>query len=149
MTSEPECSNCGGTEDVAPVSFDMDLPTIMLCRICSFLIVSDPVMFNAMTVHIAQQIDAKANENERISSGTASGSIDFVMEEQYAREFEPSVFDAGFRAGLEKNRSVVAAATALAPHWRPSVRQRVHEASPQLAEALDVVVAAVEEKTDG
>ena len=42
------CSNCGGTKDVAVCSFDMDLPTIVLCQICRFTIVSDRELFESM-----------------------------------------------------------------------------------------------------
>lgn len=46
--SEPPCSNCGATKDVAHVSFDMDLPTIVLCQVCRFTIVSNPELFEQM-----------------------------------------------------------------------------------------------------
>lgn len=49
MTSpDLSCSNCGTTTGVAHVSFDLDLPTIALCRICRITIVSDPVLFEKM-----------------------------------------------------------------------------------------------------
>jgi hypothetical protein len=43
------CSNCGSSEHVATRSYDMDLPTVVLCNICALLIVSDPVMFDELS----------------------------------------------------------------------------------------------------
>jgi hypothetical protein len=44
------CSNCQVQDDtVAYWSFDLDLPKIRLCRICSYLIVADPDMFDELT----------------------------------------------------------------------------------------------------
>lgn len=33
------CSNCGTTENVAPRSWDLDLPTLVLCDICAYALV--------------------------------------------------------------------------------------------------------------
>ena len=41
------CANCASDEGRA-VSFDLDLPTIVLCPMCSFLIVSDRAVFDEM-----------------------------------------------------------------------------------------------------
>lgn len=44
------CSNCQIQDDtVAHWSYDLDLPKIRLCRICSYLIVADPDMFDELT----------------------------------------------------------------------------------------------------
>lgn len=45
-----KCINCQ-VEDgtVFDWSFDLDLPHLRLCRMCSILIVSDPAMFNELT----------------------------------------------------------------------------------------------------
>lgn len=34
---------------MASCSYDMDLPTVILCNICALLIVSDPVMFDELS----------------------------------------------------------------------------------------------------
>lgn len=53
--SKPEeelsCTNCGSTRDVRRLSFDMDLPVIQLCLICSFTIVCDRPLFEKMGKH--------------------------------------------------------------------------------------------------
>ena len=44
-----ECQNCGRTEKVATVSFDMDLPVVTLCWICRVTITAQPDMFEEMS----------------------------------------------------------------------------------------------------
>jgi hypothetical protein len=39
------CSNCRTTEHVAARSYDLDLPTVLLCDVCSVLLVTDYEMF--------------------------------------------------------------------------------------------------------
>lgn len=38
------CSNCGA-ENAKPRSYDLDLPTVVLCAMCSVLLVTDMEMF--------------------------------------------------------------------------------------------------------
>lgn len=38
-------SNCGTTEDVAPRSFDLDLPALVLCNICTYALVHGSELF--------------------------------------------------------------------------------------------------------
>lgn len=40
------CQNCGGDEDVQHLSWDMDLPTLTLCRTCAVFIQSAPEEFD-------------------------------------------------------------------------------------------------------
>ena len=42
------CANCGGVENVRLLSFDLDLPAVRLCGLCSLTIVADQEMFEAM-----------------------------------------------------------------------------------------------------
>lgn len=44
--AQPTCVNCGAIKDVARYSFDIDLPKLVLCRLCSFLIVDDQESFD-------------------------------------------------------------------------------------------------------
>lgn len=46
--SSVTCSNCSTTENVATYSYDLDLPKIRLCRVCSVLIVTDPELFEEL-----------------------------------------------------------------------------------------------------
>lgn len=46
MTEQP-CQNCKAP-NADLVSFDMDLPTVRLCRLCSVTISSDPELFDDM-----------------------------------------------------------------------------------------------------
>jgi hypothetical protein len=39
------CQNCEGPDGRA-VSYDLDLPTVVLCGICSLLLVTNPAMFD-------------------------------------------------------------------------------------------------------
>lgn len=39
------CSNCGTTEDVAPRSFDLDLPALVLCNVCTYALIHDRELF--------------------------------------------------------------------------------------------------------
>lgn len=45
---ERPCVNCGTTEYTARVSFDMDLPALVLCQVCQLTIVADRQMFDDM-----------------------------------------------------------------------------------------------------
>lgn len=42
------CSNCGGTWNVKRLSYDLDLPTIVLCGVCAILIVTNPEEFKGL-----------------------------------------------------------------------------------------------------
>jgi hypothetical protein len=42
------CANCGGEWEVRDLSFDMDLPLIRLCGLCSILIVTDMEEFDRL-----------------------------------------------------------------------------------------------------
>ena len=44
--AQPTCSNCGAIRDVAWYSFDVDLPKLRLCRLCSFVIGHDQELFD-------------------------------------------------------------------------------------------------------
>lgn len=44
---EHACQNCGHP-DADPLSYDLDLPTVHLCRLCSLTIVADPDLFEDM-----------------------------------------------------------------------------------------------------
>lgn len=50
MTGEPlVCANCGSTDHVKRLSFDMDLPVVTLCQVCAYCImVGDQEMFEDM-----------------------------------------------------------------------------------------------------
>lgn len=38
----PVCQNCGETDGVRVISLDMDLPALVLCKICTILLITDP-----------------------------------------------------------------------------------------------------------
>lgn len=42
-----KCSNCGSPEG-RHVSYDLDLPTLCLCGVCSLLLVSDLELFDSL-----------------------------------------------------------------------------------------------------
>lgn len=44
------CQNCAHP-DSDPLSYDLDLPTVHLCRLCSLTIVADPALFEDMGRH--------------------------------------------------------------------------------------------------
>ena len=35
------CVNCGTADNVAPRSYDMDLPVFVLCGVCAYLLAAD------------------------------------------------------------------------------------------------------------
>ena len=41
------CQNCGHPE-ADPLGFDLDLPTVWLCKVCALLIVTDQAMFDEL-----------------------------------------------------------------------------------------------------
>lgn len=56
MTEPLGCANCGSTDHVKRLSFDMDLPVVTLCQLCAYcLMVGDQKLFEDMGRYIQRR----------------------------------------------------------------------------------------------